>query len=138
MSDKNHIFIQMYSMMSCNYFVLIVRRALTYSQLSLLLLVLSAKQQNKKKDCVCSLISIFPDTINVLPYGNLLVQGPKAGRAQEKAPAVLLWLSPEQTHVSYCKSGGEIWLDSPQSYVTTNTSPLCLPWAMRSCALLRQ
>lgn len=59
-------------MMSCNYFVLIVRRAMTYSQLSLLLLVLSSKQTNKKKVCICSLISVFPDTVTVLPYGNLL------------------------------------------------------------------
>lgn len=34
---------------------------------------------------------------------------------------------------------GEIWLDSHQSYVTTNTSPLCLTRApLRSCAPLRQ
>lgn len=28
----------------------------------------------------------------------------KAGRAQEKAPAVLLWLAPEQTKVGYCEA----------------------------------
>lgn len=28
----------------------------------------------------------------------------KAGRVEEKAPAVLLWLAPEQTKVGYCKA----------------------------------
>lgn len=43
----------------------------------------------------------------------------KAGRAQEKAPTVLLWLPPEQTKVSYCKAVVRFGSTRTQSYVTT-------------------
>lgn len=61
----------------------------------------------------------------------------KVGKAQKTVPAALLWLTPEQTKVSYCKTG-EIWLELPKSYATTTQAHFCFVCFMRSCVLLQQ